>query len=368
MNEPSEPIMDPWDEPEEHWNSDAADLLSPRRATSQVDGFERWLKEGLEGYFWDGLSLEEAFPELAPMLNHSSSLAAAMKMLVMRQDSVRRSDFRQALANLLASPALKTDSKTVPLFAMILHIAVEVEATEIFKPLVSRVREGSWTRLVSDQGTQLFTEAMLTVSRMASPRKDALACINSLIDSIPFQTSPYPFAFTALEALCHCEPEHFLQNMKRLRNQLNAQFAHYSPKPVDMQRAVASLITLVGPKRFLEDLITFLGQDNPFNIETSPDLWLFRAVFSSADEPSPLIDCRESSADKDCELTFHLPEEPLALDFSIPDPLGWSRLRGMLSKNGWISSLLLSNSANDEMVAFFEEESGVNTPMQRKRS
>ncbi|MBF0623537.1 MAG: hypothetical protein HQL82_01895 [Magnetococcales bacterium] len=371
MSSDSQESREPWEESEEHWGFDTVDAgnrlpsaegggrlppsitVSPvvperRRADSNIPGFERWLRDGLEGHLLDHLTLEEAFPELAPILSRSHSLSATLQELIDRQDSVRRSDFKQALANLLAS--LAPQPRNIPLFETILQIAVAVKAHEIFHPLVFRIREGFWDRWTTAQGNSLLTEAMLAVSQLAAPRPDALDCLNGLIDSVPFQQKPYPHTLIALESLCRCEPKRFPQHFERLRTMLEIQIRQFQPAAEHLRWTAAALITLVGPARFLEDLISIVG-GGTFRGGDDQVFWVLKAVFSPLDDLPPLLLCQE--ADTEGEWKFYLSGNPTALDFSISSHLGWSRLLELFIQQGWVPQMVLPEGANEQVNDFF---------------
>lgn len=356
MSGDSEIDKDPWERPEGSWGFGNPDRHPQRRADSNVPGFERWLQIGLESHFLDQLPMEEAFPELTPILSRSHSLSSVLKEYIDRQDSVRRADFRQALANLLASPALEPQPQNIPLFEMILQIAVALKANEIFNPLILRIREGFWARLTTEQGDTLFTEAILAVSQIVSPRQDALACLNGLIDSIPFQKEPYPHTLSALVALCRCEPGSFPQHFERLRSKLEVQVQHFKPEFDNLRRVAATLISLVGPSRFLEDLITIrerLIRERLLPVMHSQDFWLLQAVFSPSGNLRPLIECRNAATKN--EIKFHLAGDQVPLHFSITEPLGWSNLKDVLIDRNWVIQAPLPRGGSPEAHDFFSE-------------
>jgi len=325
--------MEPWDEPEDQWDIDETVSSSVGPPPSDPARIEQWLHMGMVGYILEGWG-SRAFPEAEAILERSESLIAGLKEFYDRQDPQRQSNFRCAVANLIAS--LEARPRYIPISQRLLQLAARLPAPEIFPALGFRIRQGfRWATEAGEEA--MLTEAMLTMAQIAAPRDDALACLNELIDA-PFFTSPYPHAATALRTLCQIQPKELVAHINRLRLMLETQFNHYQVGPWEKRDLAASILNSVGPEGCLRGIIKLKGQGN--YMEAVLDDWLAEAIFSKLDGQSPLLECRGiGDAEKKNLFIFNRPgqpENPIRFKV-INDTTGWLQLTALFNELGCVT-------------------------------
>ncbi|MBF0141712.1 MAG: hypothetical protein HQL74_15745 [Magnetococcales bacterium] len=354
MNSELGNAKDPWEEQEELWDVAETDIPPAEPPVPNRPEFENWLHVGLKGYLLEGWGVK-AFPEIEAILERRGSLIAGLKELYDRQDPQRQSDFRLAVSNLLGSPSLEERPANISIFQKLLQLAVRLPAPEVLPVLTFRIRRGFWERWTTEDGETLFTEAMLAVSQLATPRSDALECLNSLMDSLSFNQPPYTHTATALLVLCQIQPNEMVSHVTRLRPKLVHQFEHYHVKRGSQRQLAASLLASVGPQQFLEGLIVLKGQGNQRESHGRDD-WLVRAIFSELDGHPPLLECREVMDRQAEDLVFCLSGRSESTVYPrIMDSLGWSRLKKLLYDNDWVSQPELPEE-DDAVVCLFSKK------------
>ncbi|MBF0184034.1 MAG: hypothetical protein HQM06_06575 [Magnetococcales bacterium] len=217
----------------------ADQILSPFDRYSAPE-FERWLREGFEGYFFAGEGVW-AFPMAEGLLSGPEALVKRLGAFYRSLKPMAQGSFRQAIADLLA--LLPEEARYFPVFVDLLALAVDVRAQEILRVLPSRVGNGYFGGRFAEGQINLFTQILLSVAQLSAPREDALRCLLALVSSRHFDSA---YAGLALQALCIAKPEALVDHMQRLRDLLAAQFQEFDPSFENRKELVRSVLETVG--------------------------------------------------------------------------------------------------------------------------
>lgn len=246
--------------------------------------FEQWLEEGLKGYLLEDKGAW-AFPGAEDRLAAHSMLLDGLKAFYGSLDGAMQGQFKEAVANLLAS--MPPESRFIPLFSTVLSLASILPAPQVLRVLPQRIGNGYFGFARNAEGGSLFDIALLSVARLAAPRNDALDCLHALIGSSRFDAA---YAGIALIALCQADDMHFDKHMKLMRPHLQAMFAKYG-KGANAKRTWAEqVLEVIPPNRLAVALPKLKCFDAKF--ELAPlDTWLFDGLFGGR---KPLLKCAKN--------------------------------------------------------------------------
>ncbi|MHB1620509.1 MAG: hypothetical protein ACYCTY_11110 [Sulfuricella sp.] len=276
----------------------AAALISPFQGYGATK-FEQWLEEGLKGYLLEGKGAW-GFPGAEDRLAAHSMLLDGLKAFYGSLDGAMQGQFKEAVANLLAS--MPPEARFIPLFSTLLSLASILPAPQVLRVLPQRIGNGYFGFARNAEGGSLFDIALLSVARLAAPRKDALDCLHALISSSRFDAA---YTGIALIALCQADDTHFDRHMKLMRPHLQAMYAKYG-KGVNAKRTWAEQVLEVIP---LNRLAVALPKLKYFDAksELAPlDTWLLDGLFGGR---KPLLKCAKSEGGTLLLFPLGLPEK-----------------------------------------------------------
>ena len=248
-----------------------------------VPQFEQWLRVGVESYVLEDVGCS-AFPEAAADLLEGGSLALGVKLFVQELGAKQLQNYKQAVANALAS--LEPLDEYVPVANALLEIAVATNASPVLHVLSGKIGKGFFGQPDPTARTDLFSTTLYAVERLgAQGREDALKCMHSLIESPNFQSA---HAGIALLALCKIDPTSLVSHLEApgLRKRLQEQFEQFDTDGSlrrKLAHSVLDRIQLTNLKAALPGL-QFGDTNNPGR---SADDWLVDALFLGP--ASPLI-------------------------------------------------------------------------------
>jgi len=244
-----------------------------------IASFQRWLRVGLETYLLENNVW--GFEPMAVFIGQDEHVVSDLRNIYDVLPSSARANFRQAIANILAS--LEATEQNIIIFEHLLLLAGKVSAgTEIYPVVSSRVGKGFFGLVENDKGRSLFDITMMIVAELATPIENALQCLNTLISSPCFNKSS-AYAGLALISLCRVAPNDLAKHLAKLHEKMMKMFEEYAINDAGQRlwaKKIVNTLSTCELAKGLSELGLYLPK-LPF------DYWFFN-IFSRA-EDGPLI-------------------------------------------------------------------------------
>jgi len=249
---------------------------------SQTD-FERWLVSGMQGYFHENCG-PNAFSGADGFIRHREYLVEGLADAYQDWNAAQQGLFRAALADVLASlPALPENAI---IFEHLLSLAATIRAPEILRVLPVRIGADDFGLMVESDEGHLFDIALLSVSQLAAPRKDAATCLRALIGAKHFH---FAYAGNALLALCRADAGNLPEHLNQLRGYLAAMFREYETESKGRRALAEAVLDTIGIEHLKQALpkLIFRGEGR------ESDSWLAEALMFGKGAPLSYEDKRE---------------------------------------------------------------------------
>ncbi len=234
---------------------------------SQTD-FERWLLTGMQGYAHENRG-PDAFPGADGFIRRREYLVEGLADVYQDWKAEQQGLFRAALADVLAS--LPSLPENMIIFEYLLSLAATLQAAEILRVLPVRIGADDFGLMVDSDEGHLFDIAILSVARLAAPRKDAVTCLRALIGAKHFHIA---YAGNALLALCRADAGNLPGHLDILRGYLAEMFREYDTDSKGRRALAEAVLDTIGIWHFKQALpkLIFRGAGS------GSDAWLVEAL------------------------------------------------------------------------------------------
>ncbi|MBF0371293.1 MAG: hypothetical protein HQL52_17735 [Magnetococcales bacterium] len=283
--------MEDWEEPDLGESLDGTEGATQQTVElfhgMELADIEAWLRIGLEQFLFEGVGAW-SFPGAEAEFARWETPAEALQVFYKRLQAERKAKFRLAVANVMAS--LDSFPENIPIFEHLLEIAVAVGAYEILRVLPGKIGNGFFGQDLDDTGKRkLFAAALLVTARLSTPRVEAKACLEALIDSRPFRETGFAYAGIALISLCRADPDGWMLHLNRLRGPLHLMFRKYRTNEAAKRRLGRDVLDAVGLQRIADSLLDLVCFEPGFPVEDTDD-WLLHALVVGDDPPLILVE------------------------------------------------------------------------------